>query len=115
MRQQVPEWEFTTSNEEDGLHESFLNDGDFSVNSGQPGVLETNPDWLNASSCFRSIGATEAEDFQDIFEILPNLQLHSTIASSCLIEREILDEGRSSRGKRKADDLTYGGSKSKVI
>ena len=115
MRQQVPEWEFTTSNEVDVLHESFLNDGDFSVDSGQPGVLETNPDWINASSCSLSIGATEAEDFQDIFEILPDLQLHSTIASSCLIEREILDEGRSSRGKRKADDSTYGGSKSEVI
>lgn len=67
MRQQVPEWEFTTSNEMDVLHESFLNDGDFSVDSGQPGVLETNPDWINASSCSLSIGATEAEDFQDIF------------------------------------------------
>ena len=99
----------------DVLQESFLNDGDFSVDSGQPGVLETNPDWLNASSCSLSIGATEAEDFQDIFEILPDLQLHSTIASSCSIEREILDEGRSSRGKRKADDLTYGGSRSEVI
>ena len=51
----------------DVLQESFLNDGDFSVDSGQPGVLETNPDWINASSCSLSIGATEAEDFQNIF------------------------------------------------
>lgn len=73
MGQRVPEWEFTTSNEVDGLHESFLNDEEFSVDSGQFGVLETNPDWLNASSYSLSIGTTEAEDFQDIFEILPDL------------------------------------------
>lgn len=102
MSKLIPEWEFTTANEEGDLLNPSLNDEDLSV-LPDPGVLETNP-WLNASCSF----SAEAENFQDIFGVLPDFQLHETLPVQAT--SNAVDEGKSSGRKRKAD-----GAQSKVI
>jgi hypothetical protein len=50
----------------------------------------------------------EAENFQDIFGVLPDFQLHETLPVQAT--SNAVDEGKSSGRKRKAD-----GGQSKVI
>lgn len=96
MRQLVPEGGLSNRN-------PSVNDGDLSAELPDPGVLEANP-WLNASPFF-STGASEAEIFQDIFGVLPDVQLHPTLplqaTSNASTETLVLDEGESSGRKRK--------------
>jgi hypothetical protein len=97
MRQLVPEGGLSNRN-------PSVNDGDLSAELPDPGVLEANP-WLNASPFFSTAGASEAEIFQDIFGVLPDVQLHPILPSNASTETLVLDEGESSGRKRKLNQV----------
>ncbi|KAK9277039.1 hypothetical protein L1049_006578 [Liquidambar formosana] len=92
-----PDWDFTAVSEDGAV-------------ISHSGPSEPNP--LLQNSCSFTCGASEADEFPDIFKALTDVQLHTApTAPTSTVTRSkfsrVSDEGELSRGKRKAEEIEF--------